>query len=270
MTHYNNKVKTVVYLLTKFSTRDILLLIMADLTPRQAQILKAIIEEYIESAQAVGSSKLEKKYSLGISPATIRNEMVNLTKSGFLRQPHASAGRVPTPVGFKFYISSLMEEKKLSVVDEVAAKEAIWDYRFEFDKLMREVTKALAQRTKNLAVAETGNGDIYSAGYAHILDMPEFFDIDVTRNVLELLDEAKRLESIFERAFGEDPIHVLMGEDLEQEYLKPCGLVFTHFQAGGKHSGALGVIGPCRLNYPQVIPVVRYFGDLIREVTKNW
>lgn len=243
---------------------------MADLTERQAKILKTITEEYIETAEPVGSLILDKKYSLGISPATIRNEMMVLTKSGFLRQPHTSAGRVPTSMGLKFYINSLMEEKRLSVADEVAARETVWDNRFEFDKLMHEVTRALAQRTKNLAVATTHEGDVYSAGYAHILGMPEFYDIDVTKSVLELLDEARSLENLFNQAFGEDPIHVLMGEELEQEYLKPCGLVFTHFEAGPKHSGALGVIGPCRLNYAQIIPTIRYFGDLVTEIAKNW
>ncbi len=243
---------------------------MADLTERQAKILKTIVEEYIQTAEPVGSEVLDKKYLLGVSPATIRNEMAYLTKGGFLRQPHTSAGRVPTPTGFKFYINSLMEEKSLSVADEVAAKEAIWDYRFEFDKLMREVTRALAKRTRNLAVAATREGDIYSAGLANILEMPEFFDIDVTRSVLELLDETRKLESFFDRDFGDDPIHILLGEDLKEEYLRPCGLVFTHFEVGSKHSGALGVIGPCRLNYPEVIPVVRYFGNLVNEVAGGW
>ena len=72
------------------------------LTARQTQILKCIIDEYIETAEAVGSEALEKKYSLGVSPATIRNEMASLTKLGFLRQLHTSAGRVPSPKAMKF------------------------------------------------------------------------------------------------------------------------------------------------------------------------
>lgn len=241
-----------------------------DLTERQTKILKAIIEEYIETAEPVGSETLDKKYSLEISPATIRNEMVKLSEMGYLRQPHTSAGRIPTSIGFKFYIDQLMEEKKLSVAEEVAAKEAIWDYRFEFDRLMREATRALAKQTRALALAATKGGDIYSAGYANILESPEFFDIDVTRSVLSLLDEAKRIRTIFEKSFGEEPIHVLFGEDFEQELLQSCGLVFSHFEAGPKRSGFIGVIGPCRLNYPYVIPTVRYFGDLISEIAKNW
>ena len=83
---------------------------MVELTDRQIKILKAIIEEYIETAEAVGSQTLDKKYGLGVSPATIRNEMVRLTANGFLKQPHASAGRVPTPMALKFYIQNLMQQ----------------------------------------------------------------------------------------------------------------------------------------------------------------
>src|SRR4030043_1680526 len=128
---------------------------MAELTERQTKILKAVIEEYIENGEAVGSEVLEKKYELGVSPATVRNEMAKLIEAGFLKQPHTSAGRIPTKEAFRFYVDRLMEEKKLSVVDEVAAREKVWDSRFDFDKLMHEATKGLAAKTKTLAVTAT-------------------------------------------------------------------------------------------------------------------
>jgi len=242
---------------------------MAELTDRQTKILKSIIEEYIEAAEPVGSRSIERKYELGVSPATIRNEMVELTKIGYLKQPHTSAGRIPTAQAFKFYVSQLMEEKKLSVADEVAAKEKIWDSRFDFDKLMREATRALAERTRALAVAATKEGDVYHAGSANILDMPEFYDIDVTRSVLAMLDEANRIQSLFARAFGDEPIHLLLGDELGYDYLEPCGMVFVNFEGGPKYSGSLGVIGPSRLNYSLVIPTVKYFGQLMEELVKN-
>ncbi len=142
---------------------------MAELTERQIKILKSVIEEYMESAEPVGSETLEKKYELGVSPATIRNEMVALTEMKYLRQPHTSAGRVPSKEAFKFYVDQLMEEKKLSVADEVAAKEKVWDARFDFDKLMHQATKALAERSRALAVAATKKGDVYHSGYARVL-----------------------------------------------------------------------------------------------------
>lgn len=242
---------------------------MAELSDRQIKILKSIIEEYIETAKPVGSETLEKKYELGISPATIRNEMIALTKMGYLHQLHTSAGRTPTKEAFRFYVNQLMEEKKPSVADEVAAKEKVWDARFDFDKLMREATKALAERTRALAVAATKKGDIYHAGYANILEMPEFYDIDVTRAVFSMIEESNRLLEIFGRSFGEEPIHLLLGDELGYEFLEPCGMIFTQFEAGPEKSGSLGVIGPARLDYSRIVPMVRYFGDLLEELLKG-
>lgn len=242
---------------------------MINLTPRQTQILKALIEEYIETAEPVGSQTLEKKYSLGISPATLRNEMVKLTEAGYLKQPHTSAGRAPTPVALKYYIKELMKPKELSVADEVAVKEKIWDYRTKFDRLMKEATKTLAEKTKTLGLTTTDEGDIYYAGTANILDMPEFYDIDLTRTVLSMLDSFDYWHNLFERAIeSDDPIHILLGEELG-ELLSPCGFVYTHYNVGPRH-GAIGVIGPARLDYPYIIPVVRYFGTLINEIGTNW
>src|SRR6266446_3604937 len=98
---------------------------MHELTQRQVQILKALIEEYIETAEAVGSETLEKKHNLSASPATIRNEMVRLTELGYLKKPHTSAGRMPTSSGMKFYVKQLMKEKEMSVAEEVAVKERL-------------------------------------------------------------------------------------------------------------------------------------------------
>jgi heat-inducible transcriptional repressor len=242
-----------------------------ELTPRQTQILKAIIEEYITTAEPVGSQVIEKKYGLGVSPATIRNEMAVLIEKGFLRQPHTSAGRIPTSVGLRLYVDHLMQEKKMSVAEEVSAKEQVWDSRFNFDKLMRQATLALAARTKTLSIAATDDGDIYYSGVANILEMPEFFDIDVTRTVLSLLDHEVRLRQLFfGRNYNEEPVQIVFGSDLGWPYFEPVGVAFTRFSAGRNRLGTLGVIGPCRLNYPHIMPVLRYYAGLISQMTVNW
>lgn len=242
-----------------------------DITARQVQILKAIVEEYINTAEPVGSQVLEKKYTLGVSPATIRNEMAELTDKGFLKQPHTSAGRVPTPVGLRFYLDNLMQEKKLSVADEVSAKEQVWDARFNLDKLLRQTALALANRTRAMSIAATDSGDIYSAGAANILAMPEFFDIDVTRTVLSLLDQQVRLHQLFfERSFGSEPVHVIFGADLGWDYFEPVGIAFTRFQTGSGKNGTLAVVGPCRMNFPYVIPTLKYFSNLVSDMGGNY
>ena len=238
------------------------------LTARQTQILKAIIDEYIETAEPVGSQALDKKFNLGISPATIRNEMVDLTTLGYLRQPHTSAGRIPSPKAMKFYVDQLMEEKQMSLADEVKAKEEVWDSRADIDKLLEEATKALAERTRNVAVAATDEGKTWHAGYANIFANPEFSDLRDCANLFSFLDEAQSLhELFFEKAISGSPIDILFGEELGWPGLSPVGVVATHFNIRGRN-GALGVIGPIRLAYPTIIPTLRYFRKLIEEVTK--
>ncbi|HVZ58774.1 MAG TPA: hypothetical protein VG935_03430 [Patescibacteria group bacterium] len=244
---------------------------MHNLTQRQIEILRAIIEEYIETAEPVGSETLEKKYNLSASPATIRNEMVRLSESGYLKKPHSSAGRVPTPMGMKFYVTQLMKEKELSTVEEVALKEKVWDYREQMQRFLKEATRSLANKTGALAVATTNEGDIFVSGYSHILEMPEFYDIDITKTLLSAVDEYDYLFDLCRRMATEgEEIHVLMGEDLGSRLQGPYSFVYTHYETPMHGSGEIGVIGPVRLNYTLVVPTVRYFGDLIESVAKGW
>lgn len=242
---------------------------MVELTDRQIKLLKVIIEEYIETAEPVGSEMLDKKYNLGVSPATIRNEMVRLTTNGFLKQPHTSAGRVPTPMALKFYIQHLMQQKEMPVSEEVKVKEKIWDYRQKADKLLREATKVLAEKTHTLAVSTTSTGDVYYAGMANLLDMMEFYDMITTKNLLTVLDQFDFWWDLFDRSAQEAPFHVIFGEDLKQEYLANCGMVYTLVNTP-KLQCALGVVGPARLNFSYVIPVVSYFGHLITDISSSW
>ena len=243
---------------------------MHNLTQRQIEILKAIIEEYIETAEAVGSETLEKKRNLSSSPATIRNEMVKLQQYGFIRKTHSSAGRVPTPAGMKLYVRELMKEKELSVVEEVALKEKVWDHRGREQRFLHEATRSLAEKTKTLAIATSTDGDVYCAGYANILDMPEFFDIDITRTLLAAVDDEEGLLTLLHSGEMTDDIHILLGEELGSRLRGPYGFVFTHYETPDHARGEIGVLGPVRLNYTQVVPTVRYFGDLIEEIAKNW
>lgn len=243
---------------------------MHDLTARQVQILKSLIEEYINTADAVGSETLEKKHSVSASPATIRNEMVRLEELGYLKKPHTSAGRVPTSSAMKFYVNQLMKEKELSVAEEVAVKEKVWDYREKEKEFLRLVTKALAEKTHTLAVAMTNKGDIITAGYANLFNMPEFFEIDTTRNLFEALEDFGSFMDVLNQAQVAEDICVLLGEELGPSLQGPYGSVFTRFHTPLQTIGEIGVLGPTRLNYTAIIPTVRYFGNLIEEIAKGW
>ncbi len=240
---------------------------MYDLTQRQIEILKQIVKEYIDTANPVGSETLEKKYDVGVSPATIRNEMAAMVKKGYLAKPHTSAGRVPTSKAMRLYVNELMKEKELSVAEEVEAKEKIWDVRSRENDFMRTATQRLAEKTGTLAVARNDDGNFFCSGYSHILEMPEFYDIDVTKNLLSLLDNQDHFDTIF-GSFSEK-FAVILGEDLELALFKPYSFVFSKFHTRSNHDGTIGVVGPARLRYEQIVPLVRYYGSLIEEVA-NW
>jgi len=239
-----------------------------NLTQRQIRILRAIIEEYMKTAEPVGSETLEKKYNLDVSPATIRNEMVRLTEMGLLKQPYTSAGRSPTPAALKYYVEHLMKQKDMSVAEEVAVKEKIWDYRQEVDKLLREATKTLAEKTKTLALTATNEGDLYYAGAANILEMPEFYDYELTHDLFATLDQFDFWWNVL--AAHEEPFYILVGEGpLSGGTLSQCSFVYHKFSTPHV-SGAIGAVGPSRLNFPHVIPLVRYIGNLISEFASRW
>ncbi len=235
-------------------------------TNRQIAILKTLIEEYIETAEPVSSDTLDKKYNLGVSPATIRNEMANLTREGFIKKPHVSSGRVPTPMGLKFYIQNLIEPKPVPITQEVSVKERIWDHRQEIDKLIPEAASELARLTNSMAlIISLDNQKFNWAGVANILDFPEFWDIDLTHALLSLLDDVSFWQKLANQARGEARVSVLLGDDFGNEILEPCGFVFTRFAISSREY-LLGIVGPGRCSYQKVIPLVDYFGRLISEL----
>ena len=242
-------------------------LIAKNLTPRQIEILKAIVEEYIATAEAVGSETLDKKHNLGVSPATIRNEMVRLTDMKLLNQPHTSSGRTPTPDALRFYVEVLMKPKHLSVTEEMSVKEKIWDVRQEVDKVLREATKAIAHKTKALALTTTDEGDLYYAGVGNILDMPEFYDYELTHALLDAVEQFDFWWKLHEE--HADRLVILLGDELGTKGLSQCGYIYHTFETPHV-KGAIGVVGPYRLDYPAIIPVVRYMGNLISELGSNW
>lgn len=243
---------------------------MSDLTDRQKDLLRSIVEAYVKTGEPVGSEHIEKNYNLGVSPATIRNEMVRLTEAGYLKQPHTSAGRAPTSMGYRIYIQELMKEKEMPVSAEVTLKEHLWQQRYKEHRLLKEAVRALASRLQMLALAIDDEGEIVYAGAANILDWPEFEDIDVTRFVLSLFDEFPTLNQIIGQAVGSDPLHILFGDELGYEYLRPTSFVFARFLGKGDKRGVVGVIGPARMNFPVVLPYVRYTSNLIEQALRSY
>jgi heat-inducible transcriptional repressor len=242
---------------------------MSNLTTRQTKLLKALIDEYIETAEPVGSESLVEKYKFDCSPVPVRNEMGRLADEGFIQKPHASAGRTPTPLGLRYYISNLMEESEIPVLQEVALKQRLWQERFNFEQLLHQAALALADTSSKLSVAVSSEGHLAHAGSVNILDYPEFYDIEVTRSILNILDHVDLLQELFSKALTDADVHVLIGEETNLSNFEPCGVVFSRFTTG-KRSGTIGVFGPARMDFEKVVPLVRHFGRLLGEVGREW
>jgi|SRR3989344_3605121 len=238
------------------------------LSDRQRALLKMVIEEYISSCELVSSGHLSKKYKLNISAATVRNEMAILIRRGFLEQPHVSAGRQPTPMGYRLYIQELMDNEDLPVLKEVAMKQNVWNNRYEIDKFLRSAALALADATGLLCIVSTTDGRVFSSGVVNILDHPEFFDIEVARSVLNMVDNFSLLQDILSKRNTVN-ICVIMGDEFERESLYPVSMVTKSYSSGGR-KGYVTVLGPCRMSYKEVIPAVNYMTRVLEEVGVEW
>ena len=107
-----------------------------DLTERKKKILRAVVESYIRTAEPVGSKAILELADLKVSSATIRNELSDLTEMGYLEQPHTSAGRVPSPKGYRLYVNELMEEQRLSLEETRQINDALHLKMQELDKVI--------------------------------------------------------------------------------------------------------------------------------------
>lgn len=243
---------------------------MEELTQRQIDILKAIIKEHSQTGLPVGSEILEKKYKLGVSPATIRNEMVELARKGYLKKTYFSSGRIPSAKGFRFYINNLMKEKELSTTDEVSYKNSIWDEKDERHRLFYQSAKVLSQKTGLLSLLMTNQGDLYYSGIANLLTLPEFLDFNISRHLFSRLEEVTFWERIldeFEKI--ENDLRCMLGEeDFHDPSLDSCASIWGEFE-GQKIKGMIGVVGSKRMPYDSIIPQVRYFSNLIEEILKE-
>lgn len=130
-----------------------------ELSERKKKILRAVIEQYIQTAEPVGSKALVENGGLKVSSATIRNEMAELESLGLLEQPHTSAGRIPSPLGYRFYVNELMEQHRLSLQETQSMNEALHLKIQEMDQVMTEAGKIISQITRYPTFAlKTGGG----------------------------------------------------------------------------------------------------------------
>jgi heat-inducible transcriptional repressor len=333
---------------------------------RKLEVLRAIIEDFIATNEPVGSKALADRHSLGVSPATIRNDMASLEEEGLIAQPHTSAGRIPTDAGYRLFVDRLTEIKPLSAAEKRAIQTFL-DHAVDLDDVLHRAVRTLAQLTRNVAVVQypslsrskvrhlelvslsssrlmmvlitdTGrveqrvvelpvsvddeavadlrtllNGRLRDRSLAEapevITELPALvapelrgmlstltsvlletlfeqqsdrivlggtanltehtLDFPAIRPVLEALEEQVVLLRLLDRSGATSQIVVRIGNENEHEGLLSTSIVTSGYGARGAALGAVGVLGPRRMDYAhtmaRVAAVAGYVGDLLAE-----
>jgi len=341
------------------------------LNERSQNILEAIVLEYIRSAFPVGSQTLTKNLDFKLSPATIRNIMADLEDTGYLLQPHTSAGRVPTEKGFRFYVDRLMEDvlsqeeesgsnryqgswpgkwedskglfeetsrmlsteshyagmvlaprfsqtifkqvefillrknhllaifvsqdgflhERFLVVDEdytqkelnrIASylnnefrgttlsqvkKRILALMKAEEDMYDQLMQKALELARKAMSIAQ--DGELYLGGTANIFDLPEFSDVDKMKALFKAFEEKAMIVQLLDECLSTGGVQVLIGSENAFLGVPECSLVIASYKRRDQTLGSLGVIGPIRMDYSKVIPLVSHTAKLISHALEE-
>lgn len=338
------------------------------LNDRKIQILKAIINDYIATAEPVGSRTLAKKYDLGVSSATIRNEMSDLEDMGLIIQPHTSAGRIPSELGYRLYVDRLMNTSELTPKEQEFLYSVVSGNITRIEYLMEETAKAISMLTNYttiisepvlkrtalkqirlmpldesaimLIIVTEGNfvknhiirvnkapsdEDLFSvsvkinnilkghtledinehtimalqkelkeysgllkpvlkavqktirsaenvhlhmSGAKNILTFPEFSDISKATEIFRAFEEKNNLVSLLEDAKSND-IRILIGNEINIKEMKDCSVITTTYNMGENTKGSIGIIGPTRMNYNQVVSVLNEMVKNIENVLKS-
>ncbi|MBI4363790.1 MAG: hypothetical protein HY545_02985, partial [Candidatus Doudnabacteria bacterium] len=154
---------------------------------RKQRILAVIVKEYSETANPVGSKELVEKYNFKESSATIRNEMAELEKAGFIYQPHKSAGRVPTDKGYRYFVNELMRRLELSEKERRLLRQELTKLKLQHEQLGRSIANLLSQVSGQAAFALLPN-QASATGLSQIIGEPEFSDSKQMKQVAQLLE----------------------------------------------------------------------------------
>jgi len=251
------------------------------ITERQSQILNELVDQYINSARPVSSQLLEKKHDFGICPATIRIEMQKLTDTGFLYQPHTSAGRVPTDKGYRFFVDNLLEkgspkEKDIFKIEDLIEREIGDTVRF-----LQSLIKNLASFSSNsLALGYLFDEDLFwKEGWEDVLGEPEFKE---TKVITDFADVIKHFEKEIEDIKIDSGIKVYIGKENPFSKVKDFSIIISKchlpepqrrvkkrihpLRLPKKENGVLAIAGPKRMAYDKNINSLNSLTKLLEEL----
>lgn len=229
------------------------------MTDRQKRILTEIIRMYADTAEPVGSAVLSEL--LNVSSATVRADMVALENTGYIYQPHISAGRVPTDKGYRYYVNHAQDTMPRSRTIQTLEKR-VNSLKDRTDSAIKIATETLSDLTGNTAFA-TLSDTVYFHGLHQLFSQPEFVDQLRAAQAARFLDEMS--EWLFGREVAET-LRVYIGH--ENPFLRSSGMtmIVSRFESPYSRDSYIGIVGPTRQNYEKVTGLVRLTGEKLEEI----
>ena len=222
------------------------------LDDRKKRILQAIVDYYVNSAEPIASKMIASDYGLDLSSATIRNEMAEMEEMGLLEKTHTSSGRIPSDLGYRYYVDDIMDVNSIS--DEEISN--FLDHLTKNDEdALQKVSMALSGATHYTSISLDDDG-IFLYGRNNVFDYPEFNDIESLRKFMYMLEEEDILRKIFSES-DDSAITVKIGKENLTEQLQDYGIIVFPY----RDKGDIAIIGPKRMDYSKVVGYVKKLLD---------
>ncbi len=249
------------------------------MTERQRQILKALVELFIESGQDISSFELLRQHDLPVSSATLRNEFLELSNTGYLTKSHFASGRIPTIKGLYFYVNNLMEEQSIDFVDIVKEGQSLYSSRFEVQSLLRDAMKTLHKWTGE-PVFILYNDIIQFYRISRLLKEYEHFPKKIQGDYLsglmkfwDILEDPELIGSFFKKKveYHKEGIGIFSGAELGWKDLENFVAVFTPFKLfDGEQVGYVGTIGYVNMHYRTIVPSLKAMSNILNNILRGW
>lgn len=220
---------------------------------RKISILFSVINEYLATAGPVASQAIVDAHVVDAGPATVRNEMAALEEEGYLAQPHASAGRIPTETAYRLYVTYL-QQQQIALMDDVRdAVARVLAVEHEARMIAKAIARAIAASAGQAIVVGVSHGDAYATGIAHLVVQPEFQDPEVLQAFSVAVDHLDETLGTLDTMLN-GSARVVLGS--ENPFGRHCGTVATHLALPEGNMMTLGIVGPMRMAYDRHLGLI--------------
>lgn len=231
-----------------------------DSNTRKQDVLKLVVETFVHTNQPVGSLQVAEQLPYEISSATVRNDMVEMTELGLLQQPHTSAGRIPTELGYRHYVKMLASSRRMLPESQKDNLTRQFKQLQGFDARYKMAVKMLAEFSGSVGCLIDDTNKVYISGVGNIVQLPEFADENFRIKFGEVLEQPENFIKSLSGSTNAG-INVLIGPDVK---IKDATVVISSFGPVGSKR-VISIIGPMRMSYNKALPLLEHMKNLLDE-----